>query len=137
MESGSQSGVGKQDEVGQDATKAIETAHHAFFQDLNAVCSGSQDRLNEAFKKYATPPAEPPTPATMQALNEEYFKAVQAACFGSEVVTQMATAFEKYKAAAMQALSATVDPAGLAVLSQSMYVVAMYAGQIPFSKGTP
>jgi hypothetical protein len=148
MESGARSGEHKNEAARKDqkdqvvapeATKVIEDAHNGFFQDLNVIHNGILERLTETHKKYARPSAElqTQTPANIQSLHEEYFKAMQAAHSGSDMAAQVAAAFEKYKIAAIQALGATTDPAGLALLSQSMYIVAMYAGQLQLPRSTP
>lgn len=137
MESGARPGEGKNDGVGLDATKAIEVAHNGFFHDLNAACMATQDQLIEAYKNYARTAMEAQTQAAIQSSNEGYVKAVQAAYAGSDVAKQISTAFEKYKTAATQALGAKIDPGALALLSQSMYIVAMCAGQLQPSKATP
>jgi hypothetical protein len=136
MESGAGTGDRKH-AAGADVTRVIADAHQGFFQDLNAVHTGLLQRLDDAYKRYARPFTEAQAQINIQALNEEYAKAVQEAHAGGETTKQLAAAFEKYKAALALALAAVTDPAGLALLSQSMYMIAMYAAQLPPFRSTP
>jgi hypothetical protein len=137
MESGVQSGERKNEGAGAAAAKTITDAHHGFFQDLNTIHTGLMERLNEAHQKHARPIAEAQSPPNIQSMHEEYSKAIQAAYTSGEMSMQVIAAFEKYKEAAIRVLRATTDPVGLALLSQSMYLVAMYAAQIQIPKVTP
>lgn len=143
MEPGAGSGGSRKDVAGPEtnvasvASVTIADAHHGFFHDLNTIHHGMLERLNEAYKKHARPFTEVKTQADIQSLNEEYFKAVQDVYCGQDVAQQITAAFNKYKAAATRALDSTAGPAEMALLSQSMYIVAMYAGQLPFLKSTP
>ncbi len=142
------------------AARTIVEAHHGLFNELNAIHQGALGRLNESYQSYARQLAElgaqvqgqaagtatafaaaptPPPEATtrLQGLHEEYQRAVQVATAGAEVSQQMAAAFEKYKAAVIQALQGPIDREGLALLGQSMQQVAMYGMPVPPPTGNP
>jgi hypothetical protein len=139
MESGARTSDRKVEAGGADAAKVIADAHQGFFQDLNNIHNGFLERLHETHKKHARPAAElqTQTPENIQSVHDEYYKAMQAVYTGTDVTGQASAAFEKYKAALTRALGAVTNPAELALLSQSMYIVATYAAQLPLSKSTP
>jgi hypothetical protein len=132
-----------------NTTKAIVEAHHGLFNELHAIQQGALGRLNETYQSYARQVAElgaqvqgqaaqaaaaaaqPEAAARLQGLHEEYLRAVQVATAGAEVSQQMAAAFQKYKAAVIQALQGPIDQEGIALLGQSMQAVAMSGMPLP------